>query len=1026
MRVNYEILNLQPYKILTMKKILIILVIYLIANHAFASVDTLRHYNQSASQYYYNTNTYPYQVARFVLPKPGYIFKVLLTLDGDTGSVMLHMLGHDAGTSWPQWHHEIIQPVYVHKTQPGKVHIPVLINPPVFLANNQFFIGVSDFSTGVRLMYANGDAPSCISTDGGEYYYCWKSTSYPPSTTQTSTTFSVSSKAYAIDVIIDYPGDVSEGIFQDITIQAGLPTNMSNASISADDFNRDGYIDLLVYGRLFRNNGDETFTELTASSGFSGAGKSVFMDMNNDGNPDVVSFGDYSSNIIIFLNNGNETFTSYPFPVSFQFGPIQTINVADANEDGYPDVFISQLWTTYGTADPAWLLYNDQNLGFTNESELLFPAGQLNGNSRGAMWCDYDNDGNQDLYIANYVTQYNPPRDRLFRNNGDGTFTNIISQTPLDNNSHNGNPFFNMSTGVDFCDYDNDGDMDVLLPTLSHPHYMAPYDTKPTLIFKNSGAPDFDFVQQVQFSSEGVEYEETHAGASWADVNNDGLPDIIIYAFYGCRYIDLYLQNPDHTFSLKSFAYGINNIVTATDAVWVDFNNDGRLDLCGGDLNQFRLFKNTDAHAGNYVEIDLEATTSNICAVGSRATVYCNGQTYTREVSSGKGELMQHPTRLHFGLGSALAVDSAFVRWHGNQNETFYNLLINNINHLTEGGQVTYSGNSTDGALLGFSGNSGCGFSSSENISVNIANFGYDTITAFDAVYSADGVPISPETVNQQILPGQTITYTFLAPADLSAPGLHELSAMISVIGDQNHANDTLLHHMIESGISLDLGPDQELCEGDFVKLAINPEFSFSSLQWSTGGGLPFIYINQTGSYSVSVTDMCGNVITDETEVIIHPGPVVDLGDDISLPQGETCSLDAGNPGSSFLWSTGETTQTIIVDTSGLFFVIVTDQYGCNGEDYINVTGINLIGNPAASSLSVYPNPATEVLFIEPGNGIPEMVLVYNSLGELVKQINPSPGIIKMDIKDMSSGIYSVIVLTKSNLTLKDKVIIER
>jgi hypothetical protein len=976
--------------------------------------------------YYYNTGTYPYQVARFVLPKPGYILKVLLTLDGDTGSVRLHMLGHEGGTSWPQWHHEIIQPVHVHKTQEGKLQVPVLINPPVFLANNQFFIGITNFSPGVRLLYANGDTPSCTSSDGGEFYYCWKSTAYPPSTTQTSTTFSVSAKAYAIDIVIDYPKDESAGIFQDVTSQAGLPTDISNACISAGDFNLDNYIDLLVYGRLFKNNGNESFTELTSSSGYSGAGKSVFMDVNNDGEPDVVSFGDYSSNVIVFVNNGNETFTAYPFTVPFQFGPIQTINVADVNDDGFPDVFISQLWTTYGTADPAWLLFNDQNLGFTNESEMLFPGGQLNGNSRGAMWCDFDNDGDQDLYIANYVTQYNPPRDRLFRNNGDGTFTNIIGLTPLDDNSHHGNPFYNMSTGVDFCDYDNDGDMDILLPTLSHPHFMTPYDTKPTLIFKNSGAPGYNFVQQVQFSDEGVEYEETHAGASWADVNNDGLPDIIIYAFYGCRYIDLYLQNPDHTYSLRSFDYGINNIVTATDAVWVDYNNDGRLDLCGGNQNQFRLLKNTDPHPGNYIEIDLEATTSNICAVGAKATVYCNGQAYIREVSSGKGELMQHPTRLHFGIGNALSADSAVVCWHGNQTETFYNLLINNINHLTEGGQVTYSGSPADAALLGFTGNSGCGFTSNENISVQITNFGWDTITSLTAVYSADGISISPETISQQILPGGVISYTFLTSADLSAPGIHELNAYISAAGDVNHWNDTILNYLIENGSSLDLGPDQEFCEGNYIKLVVNPDFSFNSLHWSNGENLPFIFVNQSGSYSVSVTDMCGNILSDEVNIIVHPNPVVNLGEDIILSPGETCSLDAGNTGSSYLWSTGETSQTITVDTSGLFYVFVTNQFGCTGEDYINVSIAGHITYTGSQEIKIFPNPARSIVYIDPGKEKPEKIIIYNSTGQPVKSCIPVQGIIKMEVPGLPEGLYLVSVLTTNNHSVCSKLLIER
>ncbi len=625
-----------------------------------AALDMLRHYNPSSASIVAPSG-YKMYISRFEPLGPGNLEKLVVWLGGSSsnGTAKLHVFGHDGGTAFPQWQEDLVPPITITKTVSGNEAIEVTLPQPVWLDNNQFFIALEDLSLNVRAV-SSDEAPfaNCTSSSGGDYYY-----QFCHNPVASSPWVLGNKKSLKIDALMDYKDLVPDNYFTDVTISSGLPDNLSNKNIAWGDYNKDTYLDLIVGGKLFCNNKDGTFTDTTDGVGVSGMGTAMFADINNDGWLDILSLGDSTKNIVFVNNNG--MFTANKFSVLFQtFGPVKALSIADIDKDRFPDFFAARLWTTYGVNDSAFLFYNNQSLGFNDSTHLLFSNG-INGNCRGSIWVDYDNDGDLDLYIANYVTQQNPPRDRFFRNNGDGTFTDIIGQTPLDNNQSNGNPFYNMSSGVDFGDYDNDGDMDALLPTLSHPHYMKPYDTRPTTIFNNSGTPSYNFTDMR--ATQGIQYEETHAGSTWGDINNDGLMDIITTAFYGCRYIDIYIQQPDHSFKMETFDYGLKDITTGEDAVWVDYNNDGWLDLACGQSNKFRLFKSNYPYGRKFVEFDLESSTGNIQGIGARVYVHTDGGTFMRELTAGKGELMQHPARAHFGLGW-WSIDSVTVRWPDSNN----------------------------------------------------------------------------------------------------------------------------------------------------------------------------------------------------------------------------------------------------------------------------------------------------------------------------------------------------------------------
>ena len=136
--------------------------------------------------------------------------------------------------------------------------------------------------------------------------------------------------------------------------------------------------------------------------------------------------------------------------------------------------------------------------------------------------------------------------------------------------------------------------------------------------------------------------------------------------------------------------------------------------------------------------------------------------------------------------------------------------------------------------------------------------------------------------------------------------------------------------------LSIDLGNDTTLCSSATMNLEVNN--NYSSYLWNTLDTTPQITISSNGVYSVLVSDSLGCVVSDTIVVSLSFLPLVDIGNDQKLCPGESLILDAGSDWNNYFWSDSSTLQTFEVDTSGLFYVIVTDSLGCQGSDYVNIT----------------------------------------------------------------------------------------
>jgi hypothetical protein len=330
--------------------------------------------------------------------------------------------------------------------------------------------------------------------------------------------------------------------------KVGLP-GVIFGSTSWGDYDRDGYIDVLMTGRpfpfglmpgLYHNNGDSTFTEINAGLPAISESCAAWGDYDNDGDLDIALSGDTGLALIskIYRNNGNGTFTD----MNVALQPVSQGNLAwgDYNNDGYLDLLLTGC---NGSGYYAIIYRNNGNGTFTNINAGL--AVFANGS---VAWGDYDNDGDLDIILTGNGLEMT----KIYRNDGGNAFTDINAPLPLA-----------MGGAVAWGDYDNDGDLDILLSGFS-------FEGAISKIFRNNGNGTFT---DINAGLPGVFYST----ATWGDCDNDGDLDIFLSGSTGTNNVTkIYRNNGNHTFS--DINAGLVGTIYSSSA-WVDYNNDGFLDI---------------------------------------------------------------------------------------------------------------------------------------------------------------------------------------------------------------------------------------------------------------------------------------------------------------------------------------------------------------------------------------------------------------------------------------------------------------
>ncbi len=470
--------------------------------------------------------------------------------------------------------------------------------------------------------------------------------------------------------------------FTDVTAEAGVGGGNDSLSIVADavwfDYDNDGWEDLLVvrFGTpvLYHNEHNGKFKDVTARSGlnkFANTIAAIAFDYDNDGKLDLL-FGNYfkpenllaldnphvlpndldnavnGGGVTLWRGNGDGTFVDVTEKAGLSKHTGWTLDVGhgDFNNDGFQDIYLA---CDYGTDR---LFFNNGDGTFREVTEKAL-GGFDTKKGMNAEVADYDNDGNFDIYVTNITDEYMKECNMLWHNNGDGTFTDLSKETGTCNTL--------WGWGAKFGDFDNDGWLDLFavdgLRSAGKDDYIP-------VLFQMMVTPGMDF----------------------SDVNN--WPEIRNMSWSGHQKKKMFRNMGGQAFREISSEAGVDNDMDGRGIGIGDFDNDGRLDIYEVNADQpALLYHNISEGAGNWVELKLTGTKSNRDAIGARITIKTDTLTLTRMVDGGNGYAGQSSKRVHFGLGSAAKINSVEIHWPSGHVDKIA-VPLNKVTSVTEGGAL--------------------------------------------------------------------------------------------------------------------------------------------------------------------------------------------------------------------------------------------------------------------------------------------------------------------------------------------------
>ena len=527
-------------------------------------------------------------------------------------------------------------------------------------------------------------------------------------------------------------------VFRDVAAKAGLDLVTYCGSLEKNhiqeasgtggaflDYDGDGYLDLYIVNAwrivdrkvvqkgsnaLYRNLGDGTFADVTGQAGVGdrgwGAGVCVG-DFDNDGNPDL-----YVTNVgpnRLYRNKGDGTFADVTEAAGVGNPGMGTgAAFLDHDGDGDLDLYVAnyvvstmeevlaaertRMWRGVGNvlvgprglqgdADAFYRNNGDGTFTDVTASAGLSPRVPFYG--FGVCATDYDGDGDPDIYVANDT---NP--NFLYRNNGDGTFREAGGWM---NAARSKGGMAQAGMGVDAGDFDNDGDFDLFVTNFSQDY---------STLYQNQGPYFEDITPKAGL------WKPTYVSLSWGtaffDYDNDGALDLFIANGHIYSQLDgveghaeTYRQ-PNQLFRNQGGRFvdvsdkagpGMALVQSSRGAVFGDYDNDGDVDVAVINIDDRpNLLRNDGGNAGHWLQVKTVGTRSNRMGIGARVRVRSDSLVQVREVRSGSSYLSQNDTRAHFGLGERTRVDTVEVRWPSGMVDRLVDVAADRLIVVQEGG----------------------------------------------------------------------------------------------------------------------------------------------------------------------------------------------------------------------------------------------------------------------------------------------------------------------------------------------------
>ena len=456
---------------------------------------------------------------------------------------------------------------------------------------------------------------------------------------------------------------------------------------------------------LYRNNGDGTFTDVTEKAGVGDTGYGhgcAVGDYNNDGKLDLY-VTNYGTNRL-YRNNGDGTFTD----VANIAGVTEprwssSCAFADYDRDGNLDLYVVN-YIVFDIDENPWCGLKEKGIraycepdNFPAQSDTLFrnngdgtftdvtkSAGIYNttGKGLGVVWGDYNNDGVPDIYVANDSTE-----NFFYHNNGDGTFEEVgfMIGVALSENGAAEN-----GMGTAFGDWNNDGWLDLTVTN---------YAQQTNTLYHNDADGFFTDATATTKTAQ-LTYPYLGWATAFIDYDNDGYQDLFVanghlhenlaelgqQGTYGQRNL-LFRNNHNGTFTEVSETLGPSMKLedVSRGATFADYDSDGDIDIVVTNSNTApRLLRNDGGNQKNWLRIRLVATQGTTDAMGARVKITTGDLTQTREVRSGDGYLSQRDLTLHFGVADYAQIDSVEIQWQSGAKQLIKSVPANQVLSLEE------------------------------------------------------------------------------------------------------------------------------------------------------------------------------------------------------------------------------------------------------------------------------------------------------------------------------------------------------